>query len=706
MKVILLICTVLCMAYNLKAQDKADYFYKAGYFKEAITIYEKELSRNRVAKKPVQIKLADSYFQMHDFTKSLRLYEDLFNQGQKDSLTLYRLAELSRMFCDYDKAEQYYSVYQKSNANGAKQQFDAIISNKVKYPQEHDEVDERTKLSEIKLPRFRKGMGYSYFSDGDLIGGIEKKDKEKKTTFTTLGVFSSSSDFQEVVEYDFNSETSFFNAYPSYCPEQEQLFFTANRMDKKKSFKEGKNVLQIFSVSTQGATQEHEPLPFNSDNYNYTHPSITKSGNRLYFVSDEPGGYGGYDIYYVEKTRDGWSEMINCGAGVNSTFDELTPFINGDTLFFSSYGHKNYGGSDIFMSINKNDGFSRPTNMGLPVNSCMNDFAFIFNAADNTGLLTSDRNAVDSREDDVFRLTIPKSLNKVSSDDAGDPIADVAVLINNDEEISTDKNGEWIKNIAPGENVKITFDHPFYETKTLDFNGITEQQIEEIKDVKLTPVMLSGKAVDDITGKPLAGVAVQLFEKTENDDWKQIETKTSDNNGEWEFHVRKDREYKVLFEKEDYLSHNEIVPKLSNADSRKLRNEVVSRMNPFSMKYKARKDLVIQIDNIYFDLNSSYIQEKSMPVLKKLKGFLNENPNVKIELSAHTDCQGEDKYNLWLSDRRAKNTKEYLVNNGIAPERIQAKGYGEEKMIVTDCELQKRDDTEAQKNRRVEVKIL
>jgi outer membrane protein OmpA-like peptidoglycan-associated protein len=470
------------------------------------------------------------------------------------------------------------------------------------------------------------------------------------------------------------------------------------------SFKDKKNVLQVYSVNTESSESEPKLLAFNSSDYNFTHPSISDDGKRLYFVSDMPGGYGGYDIYYVEKTDGAWSDITNCGKNVNTPFDELTPFITGDSLYFSSYGHENYGGSDIFLSMNKGDDYLKATNLGLPVNSCMNDFSFIMTPEAGNGIFTSDRNFAESNKDDVYQVFFPMEANTIVNELTNEPIADVSISFDGGDELLSNEAGEWSKRISTGESVSIKFDNPYYETKTLEFSDVSNADLEEIKNVTLVPIMISGQVIDDITGNPIDDVTVTLYEKVGEDEWKLVEVKKSDKDGKWGFHVRKDREYKVVQEKDDYLSHNEIIPRYD--DGEELRNEVLSRMNPFSMKYEAKKDLVIQIDNIYFDFNSSFIQKESFPVLEKLKGFLNENPNIKVELSAHTDCMGEDKYNLWLSKRRAKSSKEYLVNAGISAERIQSKGYGEQKMIVKDCELQKKDDSQAQKNRRVEVKIL
>ena len=706
MKNFLLIFAVLAFISESLGQDKANEYYEAGYFKEASLIFEKQLSKGRGDTESLQFKLADSYYQMNDFKNSVKIYEDLYKNDNKDSLTLMRLAELKRMFCKYDEADKYYSVYAENHISGEDERasFKKVVESKVNYPQTNNNVNQSIELSELTLPKFKQGMGYTFVEDGNLIAGIEQENKDSKTTFTTLGKYSSSTDFKEVEEFKMDEETPFFNAYPSYNKTSKILYYTANISKKKRSFKDGKNVLQVYSYDTKSNENEPKLLAFNKSQYNFTHPSISMDGKRLYFVSDMPGGYGGFDVYFVEKTDEGWSEIKNCGSKINTVFNELTPFVTGDSLFFSSYGHNNYGGSDIFLSKVDGTEFSEATNLGLPVNSCMNDFSFIMTNEAGSGIFTSDRNSSTTKKDDVFKVFFPLSPNTILDELTNNPISEVAVTINEDDSLMSDDNGEWSKRIDLGQDVSIEFDNPYYETKTLEFTKISKEDLEEIKKVKLTPVMISGQVIDDITGNPIEDVKVTLYEKVEGDEWKLIEVKKSDDEGKWAFHVRKDREYKVVLEKDDYISHNEIIPQ--HNDSEELRNEVLSRMNPFSMKYEARKDLVIQIDNIYFDFNSSYIQKESYPVLEKLKDFLNENPNVKVELSAHTDCLGEDKYNLWLSKRRAKSSKEYLVNAGISADRIESKGYGEQRMIVKDCELQKKDDSQAQKNRRVEVKIL
>jgi outer membrane protein OmpA-like peptidoglycan-associated protein len=118
------------------------------------------------------------------------------------------------------------------------------------------------------------------------------------------------------------------------------------------------------------------------------------------------------------------------------------------------------------------------------------------------------------------------------------------------------------------------------------------------------------------------------------------------------------------------------------------------------------KNSIIQIRNIYFDFDKATIREESFKVLAQIIIFLNENPNIRVELSAHTDARGSDAYNLKLSQKRAESTVNYLVERGIDPSRLVPKGYGEKK-IQNQCKNGvKCSEEEHEMNRRVELKVL
>ena len=121
------------------------------------------------------------------------------------------------------------------------------------------------------------------------------------------------------------------------------------------------------------------PSPINSM-ANETHASFSMDGNSLYFTSDRAGGYGGKDIYAVTKLPNGeWGRAKNLGPGVNTAFDEESPYIhpNGTTLYFSSEGHKSMGGFDIFKaSLNTGSMWGDPENIGFPINTPFDDLFY------------------------------------------------------------------------------------------------------------------------------------------------------------------------------------------------------------------------------------------------------------------------------------------------------------------------------------------
>ncbi|MDR1666972.1 MAG: PKD domain-containing protein [Bacteroidales bacterium] len=149
----------------------------------------------------------------------------------------------------------------------------------------------------------------------------------------------------------------------------------------------------IFIARKEG-DRWSQPRPFehNSPEYTTAHPSVSKDGNRLFFASDMPGGFGGFDIYCCEHTATGWSKPVNLGATINSAANELYPFLQSEhQLFFASSGHETMGGLDIFSAIEWNGQWLSRQHHKEPVNSPADDFAY--SAADPTsGYFSSNRN--------------------------------------------------------------------------------------------------------------------------------------------------------------------------------------------------------------------------------------------------------------------------------------------------------------------------
>ena len=150
------------------------------------------------------------------------------------------------------------------------------------------------------------------------------------------------------------------------------------------------------------------PLPYDSVS-SFAHPSLSSDGKVLYFSSDMKGGYGGKDIWYIKKVkRDEWSEPINLGDEINTSGNELFPFIRADgSLYFSSDGHIGMGGLDIFKAtFDTENNLRSVNNMNSPINSSNDDFGIIFEDEEERGYLSSNR--VGSKGDDIYRFNLPK----------------------------------------------------------------------------------------------------------------------------------------------------------------------------------------------------------------------------------------------------------------------------------------------------------
>lgn len=191
-----------------------------------------------------------------------------------------------------------------------------------------------------------------------------------------------------------------------------------------------------YSVKQNGIWTPAIPFPYsNPFVYSLQHPALSADNKILYFASDMPGTLGGMDIFYSENTTSGWSRPVNCGPSINTTQDEVFPYIRKDgKLFFSSRGHITLGGLDIFSSTGEKNKWTGPENLKAPMNSSKDDFGVYFFQDNLTGFLSSNRNG-GKGSDDIYRFNeTPKELffavqGQVVEKSTGNPIGDVNIFL-------------------------------------------------------------------------------------------------------------------------------------------------------------------------------------------------------------------------------------------------------------------------------------
>ena len=208
--------------------------------------------------------------------------------------------------------------------------------------------------------------------------------------------------------------------------------------------------------------------------------------------------------------------------------------------------------------------------------------------------------------------------------------------------------------------------------------------------------ILKGQVVACNTASPLSGASVVLT----NNVVAEQKTTSTDDNGAFVFHALQNATYAIYAKKNNYFSQTETIATQSFDRNKTL----FIKLEVCMEKTDCGKGIVLK--NIYYDLDKYFIREEAKPELNKLVQFMKDNPGVKIELSSHTDSRASDSYNMTLSQNRANAAVDYLVQQGIARERLIPVGYGERQLLNrckdgVDC-----SEAEHQLNRRTEIKVI
>jgi len=395
------------------------------------------------------------------------------------------------------------------------------------------------------------------------------------------------------------------------------------------------------------------PMPFNNVEYSVGHPALSDDGKTLYFTSNMPGSMGETDIFKVEVNDSGFGNPVNLGPKINSTAKDWFPFVDGDILYFSSTRNGGKGGIDIYAS--KLKGFT-PAPVSLSINSSSDDFAFIINGETRKGYFTSNRQDGSKGDDDIYSFVEEEPVDfkciQLVKGDVRDKIS--TSLLPGSEVVLSDKDGNVIETIIVKDDASFSF----------EISCETEYKLE---------------------GKKIGFTPQSTGFTTSNEADKELEIKILLGTGSIDFVTNADG------------TKSEVVDKKPEGLPDVLPDEIV-KLGP--SKYG------VNVDPIYFDLNSSYLNKQAKTELQKVVDLMNKYPEMIIEAASHTDSRAPSGYNMWLSDKRAKSTVTYIINRGIDSRRITGKGYGETQLINgcddnTDC-----TEVQHQRNRRSEFVII
>jgi peptidoglycan-associated lipoprotein len=450
-----------------------------------------------------------------------------------------------------------------------------------------------------------------------------------------------------------------------------KLYFTTSRGAEKMHLATGTGFTDIYEYVFDGVTKtsgQAKRLPdlINTADAHEATPTFSKDGNTIFFSRSNTGSKKGgedCDIYMATKVNGEWTQPVLCPVSDPNAWDS-SPWLteNGKTLFFSSNREGGNGGNDIYKATLDASGvWGSVTNVGTPINTRGNE-QFPYMSKEGKFYFSSDGHpSLGSL--DVF-CVVKGANGQFQIENVGRPINssydDFAIFY-------TDTLNGYVSSNRPGGKG----DDDIYTF----FNNI----------VFNVHYILDGRTFfQDKKTYPLEHILSMATVKIVDSKGDTVATIMSDSLGAFKQEVKPEENYIFLASKEGYATekvHFSTVGKtIPKSQLHPGENQV-----DLSMKIvlpKKEKGITLVIDNIYYDFDKANIRPDAAIELYKIVEFMQNNTDIKVELSSHTDARGSAVYNRKLAQRRADSAVAYIVKNGISKDRITAKGYGEDKPLV------------------------
>ena len=439
---------------------KADKQYEQWAYVDALEIYEK-IDKRGFSSQEIAQNLGNAYYFNANYANAYKHYNRLFTEYADQEIATeyyYRYAQTLEHMGYGDKAKMYYDQF--SNKVGNESQIAKIRANEIDLKKQIQENSGRyDRLHNLDINTMFSDYGSYvqnntlYFTSARDTGNLSKKVHTwTGNAFTSLYQYSLRNDKgkNEKVNRIKGSVKSALNESSAVITKDgETMYFTRNNnINGKRKYDGEKNTrLKIYKADWKnGSWQNVRELPFNSDDFSTAHPSLSKDERTLYFASDRPGGYGQSDLWQVSVSGESYGTPQNLGPAINTEARETFPFINDNNeLYFSSDGRVGLGGLDIYMAkLDKNNQFEEVLNVGEPVNSRFDDFAYYIDYNTKEGFFSSNRDG-GKGSDDIYSFLEIRELNLCKQD--------LRILV---------VNGKT-KNIIP--NAKVTLYDAYYNEK-------------------------------------------------------------------------------------------------------------------------------------------------------------------------------------------------------------------------------------------------
>ena len=605
------------------------------------------LSNSGIAQK-AKIAAADKKYNSYAYIDAIQTYERLAEKGYQSVEMFEKLGNAYYFNSDFEKAVQSYEKLYQLQSELAPEYF-------YRYAQSLKATGKEKEAATL-LAKFENKS-----SDDSRSKRLKNNTDYLEDIKANVGIYT-------IENAGINSK---YSDYGSAIVDNKLIFTSARDtggVGQRKHAWTGEHFTNLYAAGVNGELIPSNPVRYDANVNSKFHeatPVFTKDGNTMYFTRNNYlDGKKGKDankvtllkIYKATLVNNRWTNVTELPFNSNN-FSTAHPALSPDeqTLYFVSDRPGTIGQSDLYkVAINSNGTYGEPINLGVEINTEGRE-TFPFVTKDNQLYFASDGHPGLGGLD-VFTTKINNdgSFGEVENDGA---------------EVNSPKD-----------------DFGYYRDSEINKGffssnrdgGLGSDDIYRFTSKDKCKQILKGIVTDSATGETLAGVQLILLNKQ----YKVIAETTSDALGYYAFDVNCRRTYHVRANKKDYTSKETKLRTPEVTGETKLDIQLESTICRVAVGDDLGKCFGIKM--IYFDLDKSNIRKEAALDLAKILDVLIQNPTIKLDIRSHTDCRQTAKYNMALSDRRAKATIAWLVSKGIDSSRLTGRGYGESQLI-NDC---------------------